>query len=480
MITIPKNIVTPLVIFSIAAFVSISRADTPLYPKSPDIQVEPLEIESELYPGEITRTSFNISNTGDSILNWRPEIVITLTPDNEDRTPENRDNAGDVLARYIVPHAYTCGLAWDGELMWAVSRHESRLFAFDPERISIAHDYQIHELPYGLTIVGDELWVGASNRVMIYNREGELIDHFAPPFLRIHDDDLYSMAYDKDSLVYINSWDEHTVFVINAFTREQVARFDILEDLDMEGFNVSHLEWVPNHRDGHLWAIIGSWDEGFFAYQLSVDENWHVEEINHFEFLYEGYVGIAHDGDNLWHGGDYRGQLWYVYDDGDAECYWMSVSPRNGSELQPNDDMDVFITLDAGRLTPGLWETKIHVLSDDPDNPDIEVAVIFEVTGDNIKERNEALLPDLIELTAYPNPFNAVTTIHFSIHERSPVSLRIYNLNGRLVEDLSPLSCLKPGQHEIIWNARTFSTGNYFIRFENGGRSMVRQTLVLK
>ncbi len=79
-----------------------------------------------------------------------------------------------------------------------------------------------------------------------------------------------------------------------------------------------------------------------------------------------------------------------------------------------------------------------------------------------------------------PNPFNFTTTISFSLPARAPVSLRIYDLNGRLLQDLSPLGSLNPGQHEVVWNARKLPTGIYFVRLESGGRSAVRRTFLLK
>jgi len=80
----------------------------------------------------------------------------------------------------------------------------------------------------------------------------------------------------------------------------------------------------------------------------------------------------------------------------------------------------------------------------------------------------------------YPNPFNDTATIPFSLPDRASVSLRTYDLNGRLVQDLSLLGSLNSGRHEIVWNARTLSTGIYFVRLESGGRSAVRRTFLLK
>ena len=54
-------------------------------------------------------------------------------------------------------------------------------------------------------------------------------------------------------------------------------------------------------------------------------------------------------------------------------------------------------------------------------------------------------------LTAYPNPFNASTTIAFNLPKRSHVQLNIFDINGRLVRTLIDES-MNVGQHKVIWN----------------------------
>ena len=64
--------------------------------------------------------------------------------------------------------------------------------------------------------------------------------------------------------------------------------------------------------------------------------------------------------------------------------------------------------------------------------------------------------------SAYPNPFNPVTTIQFDLPEAGDVSLRVYNLQGKLVETLVNEK-LTPEHHTVQWNAEGFSSGVYFV-----------------
>ena len=70
-----------------------------------------------------------------------------------------------------------------------------------------------------------------------------------------------------------------------------------------------------------------------------------------------------------------------------------------------------------------------------------------------------------------PNPFNAVTTIQFSLPKENDVSLAIYDLVGRKVAE--PLSNVpyESGGHFVIWDGkdsqnRPVSSGVYLYRLE--------------
>lgn len=81
----------------------------------------------------------------------------------------------------------------------------------------------------------------------------------------------------------------------------------------------------------------------------------------------------------------------------------------------------------------------------------------------------------------YPNPFNALTTIQYTINEASnePSLLRVINVNGREVDVLINEK-IEPGSHEVKWNALSFSSGVYFIQLIHGEKSSVQKMIYLK
>ena len=84
---------------------------------------------------------------------------------------------------------------------------------------------------------------------------------------------------------------------------------------------------------------------------------------------------------------------------------------------------------------------------------------------------------------SFPNPFQQHTTIRFSLSERLPVTISVYDVMGRQVVTLVDRT-LSAGMHEVQWNGRTdqaqaVSSGLYLYRIEAGPyREVRRMTLI--
>lgn len=61
----------------------------------------------------------------------------------------------------------------------------------------------------------------------------------------------------------------------------------------------------------------------------------------------------------------------------------------------------------------------------------------------------------------YPNPFNPVTTIKFGIVKSGNVQIRVYDVAGKMVEELLN-NGYNPGSYEVKWDASKYSSGIYF------------------
>lgn len=103
-------------------------------------------------------------------------------------------------------------------------------------------------------------------------------------------------------------------------------------------------------------------------------------------------------------------------------------------------------------------------------------ALPFDPTGIADNEQ----LPAEFNLTGnYPNPFNASTTIGYSLSKPSDVTIAIYDMLGRLIETISS-ETQTAGEHSVIWNAGNFASGVYFYKITAGGFEQTKRMTLLK
>jgi hypothetical protein len=87
-------------------------------------------------------------------------------------------------------------------------------------------------------------------------------------------------------------------------------------------------------------------------------------------------------------------------------------------------------------------------------------------------------------LRAYPNPFNPLTNISFRVEKDARVSLRIYDVHGRLVRTLID-EMMVVGPKRLTWDGRddlgrAMASGAYYLRLQGGGTQVSRTINLLK
>ncbi|MBD3232215.1 MAG: T9SS type A sorting domain-containing protein, partial [candidate division Zixibacteria bacterium] len=79
----------------------------------------------------------------------------------------------------------------------------------------------------------------------------------------------------------------------------------------------------------------------------------------------------------------------------------------------------------------------------------------------------------------YPNPFNAGTTISYTLPEKSEVRLEVYNLLGQLIETLFE-GRQQAGEYSVMWDASGFASGIYIYRLTAGERVFSKRMTLVK
>lgn len=154
--------------------------------------------------------------------------------------------------------------------------------------------------------------------------------------------------------------------------------------------------------------------------------------------------------------------------------YGSAVDHLDGSELLV--DHTTGTSLDIA----GLMYAHFLVTATDCNGNESEAAVLDALTDvPDAQPTSYALYP------CAPNPFNPITTIRFDLPQTSQVSLRVYDLAGRLVQTLVDGEVMAAGRGEAVWrgcdqSGRQMAAGTYFCRLDAGSFHQTRRMTLVK
>ncbi len=96
------------------------------------------------------------------------------------------------------------------------------------------------------------------------------------------------------------------------------------------------------------------------------------------------------------------------------------------------------------------------------------------------------LTPTTYELSQnFPNPFNPATTIRYGLPNSGRVTLRVYDLLGKVVVTLVDHALKEAGYHAAVWDGRNaagnaVASGLYFVRVQVGNFVQTRKMLLVE
>lgn len=163
---------------------------------------------------------------------------------------------------------------------------------------------------------------------------------------------------------------------------------------------------------------------------------------------------------------------WYV-DDGSGACQ-IDDSFFYLEELDP----PIVINVDD------FWGRIVGIVDYSYDEYSINPRYVEDMYAESAAE------PTVIEASSvrldgnYPNPFNPLTQVAFSLDEAANINLSVYDVQGRLVKTLHN-GMHNAGDFKVSWNGtdnsgRAIASGIYFSRLSHAGGVETAKMLLLK
>ncbi|HMQ78680.1 MAG TPA: alpha/beta fold hydrolase [Ignavibacteria bacterium] len=79
----------------------------------------------------------------------------------------------------------------------------------------------------------------------------------------------------------------------------------------------------------------------------------------------------------------------------------------------------------------------------------------------------------------YPNPFNPVTMINYSIPQKGLVTIKVYDVTGKLVKTLVN-ETMEAGSSSVLFDASSLSSGVYFYNIVSGSYTDTKKMILVK
>ncbi|MBN1351660.1 T9SS type A sorting domain-containing protein [candidate division KSB1 bacterium] len=153
-----------------------------------------------------------------------------------------------------------------------------------------------------------------------------------------------------------------------------------------------------------------------------------------------------------------------------VEIYYQSLSPQFASDL-------FLHTTEKVNAFKGYYDSADK-------SPVLLRSAAVGVTNSSVRAEHE-ILRDYKLLKNYPNPFNASTSIQFMLPDAASVSLKIFDIRGKVIQNLISQKAIQAGFHTVQWNGtqengKPVSSGLYFCVLESNGERLVNQMILLK
>lgn len=200
-----------------------------------------------------------------------------------------------------------------------------------------------------------------------------------------------------------------------------------------------------------------------------------------------GYTGVVFEPIDEYKGDLARGQFYMATRYFGQDGSWPGSPSFNGAEMQP---WAVAQYKTWAQNDPPSWKDRMRNAAvyayQGNRNPFVDhpefITAIYD--SNNVSGVEPGVSRPHLMLASQPSPFVSRTTLAFQLPQAARVSLRVFDVGGRLVRTLADGAMLEPGTHTFDWDGTgdgaSTASGLYFVRLDAGGQQETIRTVRMR
>ena len=166
------------------------------------------------------------------------------------------------------------------------------------------------------------------------------------------------------------------------------------------------------------------------------------------------------------------------------------VDPLFSDNIYVGNDLGVFASVDGGlnweTYQEGLFDAvMVFDLTISPTNRKLRAAThgngAFQrdLLNDNVNVGTNNPLAEALQFQVFPNPVNTQATLQYQLNQGSKVSVRLVDIQGRVVLNLLN-ETQTAGSQQLIFNTGKLSSGNYYLQLSTSQGMLTEKIVVVK
>ena len=159
-----------------------------------------------------------------------------------------------------------------------------------------------------------------------------------------------------------------------------------------------------------------------------------------------------------------------------SDSLWVSLQTEIGSGQEAYNYV-ISTLVDSTSENDGI--TQFRVIASGEGGTYISSTYSGYSVNNTLLSISDQLPKDFFLSDNYPNPFNPITNIKYTLPVISDLNITIYNIKGEIVSVLFN-SAQTSGYHSVSWNGSEYASGVYFVKMVAGEFVQTQKLMFVK